>query len=75
VTPIIETGRVFLPDSAPWLADFVDSMASFPNAAHDDDVDSTTQALNYLRETAAYFGPAPDYGRNPLSFRRPNLNL
>ncbi len=48
VTPIIETGRVFLPESAPWLADYLDTMANFPNAAHDDDVDSTTQALNHL---------------------------
>ena len=49
VTPLIETGRVFLPESAPWLVDYVDSMANFPNATYDDDVDSTTQALNYLR--------------------------
>ena len=48
VTPTIETGRVFLPESAPWVADYVDNMANFPNAAHDDDVDSTTQALNHL---------------------------
>jgi predicted phage terminase large subunit-like protein len=53
VTPLIETGRVFLPESAPWLVDYVDSMASFPNAAYDDDVDSTTQALNYVRGGAA----------------------
>lgn len=48
VTPLIEAGRVFLPEGAPWLADFVASLAAFPNAAHDDDVDSTTQALAYL---------------------------
>jgi predicted phage terminase large subunit-like protein len=48
VTPSIETGRVFLPESAPWVVDYLDSMAAFLNAAYDDDVDSTTQALNYL---------------------------
>ena len=48
VTPSIATGRVFLPESAPWLVDYVDCMANFPNAAYDDDVDSTTQALNYM---------------------------
>ncbi|HLX30766.1 MAG TPA: phage terminase large subunit [Casimicrobiaceae bacterium] len=48
VTPMIETGRVLLAEGAPWLTDYLDSMANFPNAAHDDDVDSTTQALNYL---------------------------
>jgi hypothetical protein len=35
--------------------DFVDELASFPNGAHDDMVDSATQALNYLRE-GAYSG-------------------
>jgi len=47
-TPLIEAGKVFLPESLPWLSDYLDSMASFPYAAHDDDVDSTTQALNYF---------------------------
>jgi predicted phage terminase large subunit-like protein len=49
VTPLIEAGRVFLPESAPWLNDFVDELAAFPKGKHDDCVDSTTQALNYLR--------------------------
>jgi predicted phage terminase large subunit-like protein len=48
VTPVIESGRVFLPEGAPWLADYIASLATFPNGAHDDDVDSTTQALAYL---------------------------
>lgn len=48
VTSIIESGRVFLPEGAPWVADYVAQLANFPNAAHDDDVDSTTQALNYM---------------------------
>lgn len=67
VTPIIETGRVFLPEAAPWLADYVDAMASFPNALHDDDVDSTTQALNYLVRTQ--MGPPADYSRGGLPRR------
>jgi len=48
VTPLVESGRVFLPESAPWLPDFLANLGTFPNAAHDDDVDSVTQALNYL---------------------------
>jgi predicted phage terminase large subunit-like protein len=48
VTPVIEAGKVFVPESAPWLDDYLDTMAAFPNADHDDDVDSTTQALNYM---------------------------
>jgi predicted phage terminase large subunit-like protein len=50
VTPVIEAGKIFLPESAPWVSDFVEEMAGFPHRMHDDVVDSTTQALNYLRE-------------------------
>ena len=46
VTPLIEAGRVFLAESAPWLND---ELAAFPKGTHDDCVDSVTQALNYLR--------------------------
>jgi predicted phage terminase large subunit-like protein len=49
VTPLIEAGKVFLPEGAPWLTDFVDELAAFPTGVHDDAVDSTTQALNFLR--------------------------
>ena len=49
VTPLIESGRVLLPESAPWLFDYIEELSAFPNAAHDDQVDSTTQALAYLR--------------------------
>ena len=58
VTPMFEAGRVFLPADVPWFNDFVDELASFPNGAHDDMVDSTSQALNYLRE-GAYSEPPP----------------
>ena len=49
VTPLIEAGKIFLPQSAPWVSDFVEEMACFPNGTHDDVVDATTQALNHLR--------------------------
>ncbi len=50
VTPLVEAGKVFLPESAPWFNDYVDELSMFPNGMHDDAVDSTTQALNYLRQ-------------------------
>ena len=49
VTPLIEAGKVFLPESVPWRNEYIDELAAFPTGAHDDAVDSTTQALNYLR--------------------------
>ena len=48
ITPLIESGRVFLPESAPWLHTFLEELSSFPNGEHDDIVDSTTQALRTL---------------------------
>jgi predicted phage terminase large subunit-like protein len=50
VTPLPEAGKVLLPEMAPWLNWYVDELAAFPTGLHDDAVDSTTQALNYLRE-------------------------
>jgi predicted phage terminase large subunit-like protein len=56
VTPIVEAGQVFLPEHAPWLTDYISSLGTFPNATHDDDVDSTTQALNYLHHNGGKTG-------------------
>jgi len=55
--PIVEAGRVFLPKSAPWLADYIDELQGFPGGApHDDCVDSTTQFLNYVRDRMGTLG-------------------
>ena len=49
VTPMIECGNVYIPESAPWLPAYEDELLSFPAGAHDDQVDCTTQALNWCR--------------------------
>lgn len=46
---MVEAGRVSLPINAPWLGDYETEMLTFPNAVHDDQVDSTSQFLNWLR--------------------------
>ncbi len=48
VTPLFESGRVFLPRFAVWLPEFEHELLMFPNGSHDDVVDSTTQALDRL---------------------------
>jgi len=48
-TALFENGRVLLPSRAPWLADYVTELTSFPGSRYDDQVDSTTQALDHLR--------------------------
>jgi predicted phage terminase large subunit-like protein len=49
VSPMFEAGMILLPEGAQWIDDYVESMTRFPKGQHDDDVDSTSQALNYLR--------------------------
>jgi len=50
VAPFVESGNVYLPDPllAPWIDDYLIEHISFPNAAHDDQVDTTSQALHRL---------------------------
>lgn len=47
-SPDVEAGNVYLPDPsiAPWIHDFEEEHASFPNGVYDDQVDCTSQALN-----------------------------
>lgn len=49
VSPVFESGRVYLPEDAPWLAEYVKEMLTFPKGKTIDQVDSTTQAVSYLR--------------------------
>jgi len=48
-TSIFEQGQVFLPAEAPWLDDYVKEITGFPGTKFDDQVDSTSQALAYMR--------------------------
>ena len=40
-TAVIENGFVYVPQTAPWLAEYLHEMAVFPKGTHDDQVDST----------------------------------
>jgi hypothetical protein len=42
-----ENGQVFFPKEAPWLADLEAELFAFPNGPHDDQADSTSQALGH----------------------------
>lgn len=50
---MFETGKVFLPREARWLATYLDELLGFPNRAHDDQVDSTSQALDWFQQRFA----------------------
>jgi predicted phage terminase large subunit-like protein len=67
VSPLIEAGNIYLPHPLwqPWVNDFIEECAAFPNGAHDDQVDAMTQALlrwhmAVQQETVLYL---PDYPR------------
>lgn len=47
-SPKVEAGKVFLPEAAPWVADFVETMSAFPDVEHDDVVDAFTSGIIYL---------------------------
>jgi predicted phage terminase large subunit-like protein len=53
MAPLWEAGSVELPDPqrfhVPWLDEYINNICAFPKAAHDDDMDATSQALIYMR--------------------------
>lgn len=51
VAPLIEAGNVYLPHPQlfPWVWEFIERAAAFPNAAHDDEEDALSQALLRLK--------------------------
>ncbi len=51
ILPLIEGGRVYLPQTADWLDSFIDETVQFPSANHDDQVDAMTIALDTLSRT------------------------
>ncbi len=52
VLPLIEGGRVFLPQASSWLDSFVDEAVTFPNGNHDDQVDALSITLDVLSRTS-----------------------
>jgi predicted phage terminase large subunit-like protein len=50
VSPWVLSQNVHLPDPelCPWVGEFIEECANFPNGANDDDVDAFTQAVHWL---------------------------
>lgn len=68
-----ESGQVHVPANAPWYADWLKELLAFPNGKHDDQVDSTSQALAYLTRRTKTLNPAKkrDGGRERPNPKRP----
>jgi predicted phage terminase large subunit-like protein len=50
VIPMFTTGMVILPKKSAWLADYEAELIAFPNGKFDDQVDATSQYLEYKRK-------------------------
>jgi len=50
---LFEGGKVFVPRQAPWLEDYERELLTFPGSKYDDQVDSTSQALDFLKKKLA----------------------
>ncbi len=59
-TAMIENGFVYIPETAPWLAEYLHEMTVFPKGKHDDQVDSTAQFLDWFKRAGS--GPTTDAG-------------
>lgn len=60
IAAMIENGNVHLPKDAHWKDDFLLEVLAFPHGRHDDQVDSMTQALIWMKDDRPtggfYFG-------------------
>jgi len=72
-----ESGAVWFPKDAPWLGSLEAELLGFPNVKHDDQVDSISQALSWIKQhrqnqipfvtpiivstPRSYFGDIPHY--------------
>lgn len=50
VSDLVEGGYVYLPEAAPWLADFEYEVSCFPIVTHDDQVDALSQFLAWFKK-------------------------
>src|SRR5438034_1575462 len=63
-TAMIENGFVYIPETAPWLAEYLHELTVFPNGKHDDQVDSNAQFLHWVNK------PIPCWGIYELTRRQ-----
>lgn len=69
---MFETGQVFVPRAAEWLGPYLEELLSFPNSVKDDQVDSTSQALDYLQHKfAASLRTRPEGRKRATGRKRP----
>lgn len=69
-SPYAEAGNFYLPRRAPWVRDFIEEHAAFPNGANDDWVDTTSMAVLKMILNAGGFQYSPPQAYD-LQHRQP----
>ena len=70
VSNMIENGLVHLPEKACWLAEYLHELTTFPNGKNDDQADSTSQALDWFKNSGqAVYGLNEYYKREAEKIR------
>jgi predicted phage terminase large subunit-like protein len=69
-TAMMEGGGVLLPKHAPWLDAYLHELAAFPKGKFNDQVDSTSQALEYIQDRGTWSNAALFYEQENQRRRR-----
>jgi predicted phage terminase large subunit-like protein len=68
---MFEMGKVYLPHATPWLGAYLAELLGFPNSRYTDQVDSTSQALDFLQQRFAEYPARRQERKRPASNVRP----
>ena len=63
VAPMVEVGRVFLPEQAEWLPAFEQEIIDFPNTEFKDQVDSMVQVLYHFKSKESEKAEVKTFGK------------
>ena len=70
-TPLMEAGRVWLPEGKTWADDLYAECMSFPHGSHDDQVDCLTMAIHYMKDSWNLIHPEdPNWEDEPRTKKR-----
>ena len=72
VTSTIESGFVYLPKEAAWLECYRHELTTFPACKHDDQTDSTSQALDWVKQGTQIYGVHEYFKREAIKSGRYN---
>ena len=69
-SPMLESGRVWLPRGKDWSKELYDELILFPYGRHDDQVDALTMAVHYVKESWRLEHPEDPHWEDDVNPRR-----